>query len=94
MRVLASTNRDLKQSIAKHAFREDLYFRLNVFEISLPPLREREADIRLLAAELLRSLNQKHDCRVTDLAPEVAALFATYDWPGNVRDSATFWSAP
>jgi DNA-binding NtrC family response regulator len=86
VRVLASTNRELKQSIAKHAFREDLYFRLNVFEISLPPLRERKADIPLLAADLLQSLSQKHDCRVTDLAPEVAALFANYDWPGNVRE--------
>jgi DNA-binding NtrC family response regulator len=86
VRVLASTNRDLKQSIAKQAFREDLYFRLNVFEIGLPPLRARKADIPLLAAELLRSLNLKHDCRVTDLAPEVAALFAACDWPGNVRE--------
>ncbi len=86
VRVLASTNRNLQQSIAKQAFREDLYFRLNVFEICLPPLRERKADIPLLATELLRSLNQKHDCRVTGLAAEVAALFAAYDWPGNVRE--------
>jgi DNA-binding NtrC family response regulator len=86
VRVLASTNRNLQHSIAKQAFREDLYFRLNVFEISLPPLRERKADIPLLAAELLRSLNQKHERRVSDLAPEAAALFAAYDWPGNVRE--------
>jgi DNA-binding NtrC family response regulator len=86
VRVLASTNRNLQQSILKQAFREDLYFRLNVFEISLPPLRERKADIPLLAAELLRSLNQKHDSRVSDLAPEVAALFGACDWPGNVRE--------
>jgi transcriptional regulator with PAS, ATPase and Fis domain len=86
VRVLASTNRNLKQAIGKQAFREDLYFRLNVFEITLPPLRERKADIPLLAAELLRSLSQKHDCRVADLAPEVAALFVNYDWPGNVRE--------
>jgi DNA-binding NtrC family response regulator len=86
VRVLASTNRNLKQAIAKQAFREDLYFRLNVFEIALPPLRDRRGDIPLLAAELVRSLNLKHNCRVTDLAPEVTALFATYDWPGNVRE--------
>ena len=86
VRVLASTNRNLTQSIAKQTFREDLYFRLNVFEITLPPLRKRKSDIPLLAAELLQSLNQKHDCRVTDLAPEVTALFAAWDWPGNVRE--------
>jgi len=86
VRVLASTNRNLKQAIGKQTFREDLYFRLNVFEITLPALRERKADIPLLTAELLRSLNSKHDCRVTDLAPEVTALFASYEWPGNVRE--------
>jgi DNA-binding NtrC family response regulator len=86
VRVLASTNRSLKQAIAKQTFRDDLYFRLNVFEIGLPALRERKADIPLLTAELIRSLNQKHDCRVTDIAPEVAALFEAYDWPGNVRE--------
>ena len=66
VRVLASTNRDLTQSITKQTFREDLYFRLNVFEICLPALRKRKADIPLLAAELIRSLNQKHDSRITD----------------------------
>ena len=86
VRVLASTNRSLKQAIAKQAFRDDLYFRLNVFEIGLPALRDRKSDIPLLSAELLRSLNQKHDCRVTELAPEVAAIFTAYDWPGNVRE--------
>jgi len=86
VRVLASTNHNLTQSIAKQTFREDLYFRLNVFEITLPPLRKRKSDIPLLTAELLQSLNQKHDCRVTDLAPEVAALFDAHDWPGNVRE--------
>ena len=86
VRVLASTNRDLQPAIIKQTFREDLYFRLNVFEIMLPALRKRKADIPLLAADLLRSLNQKHDSRITDLAPEVLAILSAYDWPGNVRE--------
>jgi transcriptional regulator with PAS, ATPase and Fis domain len=86
VRVVASTNQNLRDAIAKAAFREDLYFRLNVFEIHLPPLRERNGDVSRLAEELIASLNQKHDCRVTDLAPEVSALLSGYDWPGNVRE--------
>jgi DNA-binding NtrC family response regulator len=84
--VLASTNKNLAEVIAKGAFREDLFFRLNVFEIHMPPLRERKADIPLLANELLSGLNRKHDCRVTEVSPEVLAVFDRYDWPGNVRE--------
>jgi DNA-binding NtrC family response regulator len=85
-RVLASTNHEMKQAIANRTFREDLYFRLNVFEIHLPPLRERRPDIPLMAAELLRSLNAKHNCHVADLDSEVQSIFATYEWPGNARE--------
>lgn len=86
VRVLASTNKDLKEASQKGAFREDLYFRLNVFEVQLPPLRARQNDLFLIAAALIRGLNKKHDCRVTDLDREVQDLFARYDWPGNVRE--------
>ena len=86
VRVLASTNRNLSSAIAGGTFREDLYFRLNVFEINLPPLRERGTDILLLAHELLRGLNRKHGCSVADLTDETAALFTAYNWPGNVRE--------
>ena len=86
VRVLASTNKNLSGSIAKGAFREDLFFRLNVFEVHLPPLRERKEDIPLLVRELLSGLNRKHDCRVTEVSPEVLAIFGRYDWPGNVRE--------
>jgi transcriptional regulator with PAS, ATPase and Fis domain len=86
VRVVASTNRSLPGEIAKGNFREDLYFRLNIFEVTLPPLRERKADIVPLSTELIRQLNEKHECRVTDLSPEVLALFNRYDWPGNVRE--------
>jgi DNA-binding NtrC family response regulator len=86
VRVLASTNKNLAEAIAKGAFREDLFFRLDVFEVHMPALRERKADIPLLARELISGLNRKHDCRVTEVSPEALALFDRYDWPGNVRE--------
>ncbi len=86
VRVLASTNVNLREAAAKGKFREDLYFRLNVFEVELPPLRRRKDDIGQLSRNLLQSLNAKYNCRVTDLSPEVRALFQAYDWPGNVRE--------
>jgi DNA-binding NtrC family response regulator len=86
VRIVAATNRDLREGIAKGTFREDLYFRLNVFEVHLPPLRERREDIPLIARALIESLNRKHECRVTDIAPDVEALFAEYPWGGNVRE--------
>jgi DNA-binding NtrC family response regulator len=86
VRVVASTNQNLRDAIGKSAFREDLFFRLNVFEIHLPPLRDRKGDVPRLAQELIAALNQKHECRVTDLSPEVAELLSTHDWPGNVRE--------
>jgi DNA-binding NtrC family response regulator len=86
VRVVASTNQNLREAITKGAFREDLYFRLNVFEIHLPPLRERNGDVPRLVVELIASLNQKHECRVTDVSPEATALLTGHDWPGNVRE--------
>jgi DNA-binding NtrC family response regulator len=86
VRVVVSTNRSLPAEITKGNFREDLYFRLNIFEVQLPPLRDRKQDLPLLATELIRTLNERHECRVTDISPEVMALFHQYDWPGNVRE--------
>jgi DNA-binding NtrC family response regulator len=86
VRVVASTNQNLRDAIGKNNFREDLFFRLNVFEVHLPALRERKGDVLRLAQELMANLNQKHACRVTDLAPEVEALFSSHGWPGNVRE--------
>ncbi len=86
VRIIASTNRDLQAAIQKGDFREDLYFRLNVFEVHLPPLRERREDIPLIAAALIRELNRRHECRVTEIGPEVLELFQRYNWPGNARE--------
>jgi DNA-binding NtrC family response regulator len=86
VRIVASTNRDLRTAIQNGTFREDLYFRLNVFEVALPPLRDRSEDIPVIADALLRELNRRHDCRVADLSPEVQTLFQRHNWPGNARE--------
>jgi DNA-binding NtrC family response regulator len=86
VRVIASTNRSLTEALRKGALREDLYYRLNVFHIHLPPLRERLEDLPLLVEALLAELNRKHGARVQEVAPEVLDLFRTYSWPGNVRE--------
>jgi DNA-binding NtrC family response regulator len=86
VRIVAASNRDLREGVAKGTFREDLYFRLNVFEVNLPPLRDRREDIPLIARALLDGLNKRHECRVTDIDADVDALFASYAWAGNVRE--------
>lgn len=86
VRVLAATNRPPLQAIQSKHLREDLYYRLNVFHISLPPLRDHKEDIPSIAAAMIRNLNRKHDCRVTDLSPEVLWSWEDNPWPGNVRE--------
>jgi DNA-binding NtrC family response regulator len=86
VRIIAATNRPPLEAIEKGRLREDLYYRLNVFHIQLPPLRERKEDLPALTEALLRDLNKKHNCRVTDLNPGVLELFRRYHWPGNVRE--------
>jgi DNA-binding NtrC family response regulator len=86
VRVIASTNKLLEEALKKGEIREDLYYRLNVFHVSLPPLRERMSDLPVLVEALLRDLNKKHECRVIDLAPEVIEQFQKHHWPGNVRE--------
>jgi DNA-binding NtrC family response regulator len=86
VRVLASTNAPLDANIREGKFREDLYYRLNVFPIPLPPLRDRKEDIPVLAKAILESMNKKHATKVTELSPAVLERFQTYGWPGNVRE--------
>ncbi len=86
VRVIAATNKVLEEAIRKGDIREDLYYRLNVFRISLPPLRERLDDIPILCEALIRDMNRKHGTKVVDIAPEVVALFQRHHWPGNVRE--------
>jgi DNA-binding NtrC family response regulator len=86
VRVLAATNRPVQEAIEKKRMREDLFYRLNVFHIDLPPLRHRKEDIPSLVDALIRNLNQKHECRVTDLHPEALRQLMSHSWPGNVRE--------
>jgi DNA-binding NtrC family response regulator len=66
--------------------REDLFYRLNVFHIHLPPLRERKEDIQAIAEALIMDMNRKHDAHVVDLSEEVIAAFQRFEWPGNIRE--------
>ncbi len=86
VRVVAATNRDLQRLVAERVFREDLYYRLSVFPIMLPPLRERPADILPLAARTLQQANRRFGKRIVGFADEVLALLQDYAWPGNIRE--------
>src|ERR1700733_9802355 len=86
VRVIAATNKEPEQAVAKGELRQDLYFRLNVFHILLPPLRDHKEDIPLLVEHILREINVKHGRHVRGVNPEVLDLFASYSWPGNVRE--------
>ncbi len=85
VRAIAATNRDLKAAIKAGQFREDLYYRLNVVSIPMPPLRERRQDIPLLATYFVAEYSKKCKRRVTGISPEARRLLCAYDWPGNVR---------
>lgn len=87
-RVIALTNIDLEAAVKRRAFREDLFYRLNVVRIHLPPLREHLADVRPLAEKFLQIAAQKHGCAVRHLAPAALALLEEYDYPGNARELA------
>jgi DNA-binding NtrC family response regulator len=86
VRVLAATNKVPETAISQGQLRQDLYYRLNVFHLAMPPLREHKEDLALIAEALLRDLNRKHGCRVSGLAPAVLERFQQHDWPGNVRE--------
>lgn len=86
VRIVAATNKNLKEEVRKGHFRKDLFFRLNVISIHLPPLRERKEDIPLLADYFLRRYAQKHGKPPQKLSPEVMEAFLSYSWPGNVRE--------
>jgi DNA-binding NtrC family response regulator len=86
VRLVAATNKDLPAMIRKAAFREDLYYRLNVIAISVPPLRERKEDLPALARHFLAKYAKNLSKAVTDISPEALELLAGYHWPGNVRE--------
>jgi len=86
VRVLAATNRDPAQAVAQGHLRADLYYRLNVFNIAMPPLREYLEDLPAMAEAMLEQMNQKHGRHVSGLAPSMLERLMAYDWPGNGRE--------
>jgi PAS domain S-box-containing protein len=86
VRVIASTNRNLKEAISAGEFRKDLYYRLNVIEIAIPPLRERYEDIPLLINHFCKVFSQSYDKNISGVSDEVLEKFMDYPWPGNVRE--------
>jgi formate hydrogenlyase transcriptional activator len=86
VRVLAATNRDLKAAVTRGAFRQDLFYRLNVFPIEIPPLRERVDDIPLLVEYLLERYAKKAGKRIRQIRKKTLELLQAYDWPGNIRE--------
>jgi len=85
-RVITATNRDVARAVRDRRFREDLYFRLNVVRLSVPPLRERREDIPLLAWHFAKAFSEKHTKPVSSIDPAVLDLFMTYPWKGNIRE--------
>jgi len=86
VRVLAATNKEPQEAVARGQLRNDLYYRLNVFNIHMPPLREHKDDLPDLVSALLRDMNEKHGRRVAGVSDGVMASFAAHSWPGNVRE--------
>ncbi len=86
VRLITATNKDLEKAVEQGLFREDLYYRLNVFPIYLPPLRERRTDIMLLADFFLQKYNEENDKQIRRISTPAIDLLVQYHWPGNVRE--------
>lgn len=86
VRIVTATNQDLREKIRQGEFREDLYYRLRVVEIALPPLRERREDLPLLIGHFIEKFNQRFNRKITAVSADVMKLFVNYTWPGNVRE--------
>jgi two-component system response regulator PilR (NtrC family) len=86
VRLLAATNRSLEDEVKQGRFRPDLFYRLNVVRIALPPLRDRREDVLPLASRFVRHLNERYDRHVRGFAPDAARALQAYDFPGNVRE--------
>src|ERR1700683_658873 len=93
VRVVAATNQDLWQMVQERKFRADLYYRLNVFPITLPPLREREDDVRLLVEHFVQNFAERQGKSIDHIPDEVMEVLQHYRWPGNIRETAEFHRA-
>jgi formate hydrogenlyase transcriptional activator len=90
VRVIAATNQDLWQMVQEKKFRADLYYRLNVFPITLPPLRERQDDVRLLVEHFVRNFAERQGKTIEHIPDEVIEVLKSYSWPGNIRELQNF----
>lgn len=90
VRIIAATNKDLYAEVRAGRFREDLYYRLDVLELKLPPIRQRKQDLPCLIGHFLDLEREKHACALRDFTPEALALLSSYDWPGNIREIRNF----
>jgi len=86
VRIVAATNTDLRRAVSRGDFREDLYYRLAVVPLTVPPLRDRPEDIPLLAEHFVRKYGERFGKRLSGLSPQALAVLRTYPWPGNVRE--------
>lgn len=86
IRIIAATNKDLQQSVVENTFRQDLYYRLKVFQLELPPLRKRKDDITLLAEHFIGIFNKMFAKKINEISPEFKDCIQQYDWPGNIRE--------
>jgi len=86
IRIVTATNQDLKQLVALGRFRKDLFYRLNVLHIELPPLRRRREDIPLLVDSFIEDASRRHDHRFAGISPEAVEILQDYEWPGNIRE--------
>jgi transcriptional regulator with PAS, ATPase and Fis domain len=86
VRIIAATNDDLSEAVRKGTFREDLFYRLDVFHIVMPPLRDRQGDLPLLIDAFLKRYNDTFQKEIRGIAPECVSIFENYKWPGNVRE--------
>lgn len=98
-RIIAATNRNPEWLVSKGKFRQDLYYRLNVARVNIPPLRERKEDLPILIDHFLEELNESFDCTVSDFSSKAWAVLLSYEWPGNIRElknvlEATFINRP
>jgi len=86
VRIISATNKDLEEAVKEKRFREDLYYRLNVIQIKLPPLRDRKEDIQILASHFLKKYSEELSKNILKISPEALQILLDYEYPGNVRE--------
>ena len=86
VRIVAATNKDPQEAVENGELRGDLFYRLNVFNIQMPPLRDHRGDVKVVAEKMIDDMNERHDCNVAGMSDELVERLVSYDWPGNVRE--------